>query len=88
LEALRAERNLSVGEREDVDLVEIAREACQSRSIEPHRCILDAEKPVVGEYDAMRMWQLLDNLLENAAKYSPGAARSASGSGATTEKPI
>ena len=71
LEVLRAERGIVVGGREEIDLTEIAREACERRSVSPHRCVLDAEEPVLGEYDAMRVRQLVDNLLDNAVKYSP-----------------
>ncbi|MGN6675878.1 MAG: sensor histidine kinase, partial [Thermomicrobiales bacterium] len=33
--------------------------------------IVDAPEPVVGRYDRMRVTQLLENLVENAIKYSP-----------------
>jgi signal transduction histidine kinase len=71
LEALRAERGIPLGKREAIDLTELAREACLRRSVPPHRCVVEAQEPVVGEYDAMRMRQLVDNLLDNAVKYSP-----------------
>ena len=71
LEALRAERGIPVGNREEIDLTEIAGQVCERRSVPPHHCICEAENPVVGEYDVMRVRQLVDNLVDNAVKYSP-----------------
>jgi signal transduction histidine kinase len=72
LDAARAEQGRLTGEREEVDLAELARESCQRLARDHSRCALDAPGPVVGRYDRRRMIQLLDNLLENAVKYSPG----------------
>jgi signal transduction histidine kinase len=71
LDASRVEQGQLVGEREAVDLVVVAHEACERLTTEQHRCIVDAAGPTVGEYDRLRVQQLLDNLVENAVKYSP-----------------
>ncbi|HEX6608226.1 MAG TPA: ATP-binding protein, partial [Chloroflexia bacterium] len=36
-----------------------------------HPCRVDAAGPVTGVYDPVRMMQLIENLVENAVKYSP-----------------
>lgn len=71
LDASRAERGQLVGERDVADLVALAEEACRRHSTARHPCELAADAPVVGAFDRVRIQQLLDNLLENAAKYSP-----------------
>jgi signal transduction histidine kinase/CheY-like chemotaxis protein len=71
LDASRAERGQLVSHRESVDLAAEVREGCERLSSERHRCVLDAATPVLGEYDRVRVQQLLDNLIENAIKYSP-----------------
>ena len=38
-----------------------------------HACSVEAAGPVVGAYDRPRIAQLLENLVENALKYSPDA---------------
>jgi signal transduction histidine kinase len=71
LDASRAERGKIVGPREPADLTTIAREACEGLSLERHRVVLDGNEPLLGSFDAVRIRQLLDNLIENAVKYSP-----------------
>ncbi|HET7036048.1 MAG TPA: ATP-binding protein, partial [Thermomicrobiaceae bacterium] len=38
---------------------------------EAHTLVLEAPEPVVGEWDASRLDQVLTNLISNALKYSP-----------------
>lgn len=75
LDAAQAERGRLVGEREQVDLLALAQETCERHNSERHPCVIRSEgpgrEPVVGFYDASRIGQLLENLMENAVKYSP-----------------
>jgi signal transduction histidine kinase len=75
LDAARAERGELVGHRQSTDLTALARQACERHSTPRHPCRLEADAEVVGEFDADRLSQLLDNLLGNAVKYSPGGGR-------------
>jgi signal transduction histidine kinase len=71
LDAARTEQGRLVGDLSSLDLAAVAREICVHRATERHQCVLVADAPVVGEYDEVRIMQLLENLLENAIKYSP-----------------
>ena len=74
LELLDAERigqGKVVSMRAEVDLVSVAEEACQRHSSERHDCSVQADGPVAGMYDPIRIQQLVENLVENAVKYSP-----------------
>jgi signal transduction histidine kinase len=71
LDAARTEQGRLVGERSSVDLVALARDVCERLGTEQHRCLVVAEASVVGMYDEIRIHQLLENLVENALKYSP-----------------
>ncbi|MBK9713395.1 MAG: GAF domain-containing protein [Kouleothrix sp.] len=77
LDASRTEQGRLVGERAPVDLVAIAQEICARHDSERHGCAVEADGPVVGAYDQHRIAQLLENLVDNATKYSPegGAVR-------------
>src|SRR5579871_2638952 len=66
LDASRADRGQLVGPREPVDLTVSAYESCERRSTERHPCRVVADGPVVGDFDPVRIQQLLDNLIENA----------------------
>jgi signal transduction histidine kinase len=61
---------------EPCDLAEIAGEVVNrfEHSLERtshHRLLLDASEPVVGQWDASRLDQVVTNLVSNALKYSP-----------------
>ncbi|HEU5097748.1 MAG TPA: ATP-binding protein [Roseiflexaceae bacterium] len=71
LDAARAEQGNLVGERVAVDLVALAEEICARHSAAGHRCTVENRGPVIGMCDVFRITQLLENLTENAIKYSP-----------------
>jgi len=71
LDASRLEQGKLVGEREPVDLVELARDVARRDSYEGRQITVVADAPVVGSYDPRRIGQVLENLVENAVKYSP-----------------
>jgi signal transduction histidine kinase len=71
LDAARLEQGRLVGEREPVDLVELARDVASRENYEGRRITVSAEAPVIGTYDPRRIGQVIENLVENAAKYSP-----------------
>ncbi|MGN6813947.1 MAG: ATP-binding protein [Thermomicrobiales bacterium] len=71
LDAARADQNSLLGRREPVDLAELAQAVVARHTSAYHQIIVDAPEPVVGRYDRMRVTQLLENLVENAIKYSP-----------------
>ena len=77
LDAASTEQGKLVGRKEETDLVNLAEEICARHNSERHPCTVEAQEPVVGEYDPIRVFQLIENLVENAVKYSPegGAVR-------------
>ncbi|MGH2490492.1 MAG: ATP-binding protein [Candidatus Limnocylindria bacterium] len=71
LDATRLEQGRLVGEREPVDLATLVQAVCTHDTSDPSICQVEANAPVVGVYDRRRVEQLLQNLVENAKKYSP-----------------
>ena len=71
LDASRAERGQLLGHHETVDLAALVEEACSRVSGNGHLCRAEVDGPILGSYDLDRVQQLLDNLIENALKYSP-----------------
>ena len=71
LDATRLEQGRLVGEREPVDIATLAQEVCTHDASDLSLCQVEASAPVVGVYDRRRVEQLLQNLVENARKYSP-----------------
>ncbi len=70
LDAARLEQGRLLAEREPVDLGRIVSETAGRLD---GACEVDVRGAVVGSYDARRVEQLVQNLLENARKYSPSA---------------
>lgn len=74
LDTARAERGQLIGERQQVDLAQLALDTRTRRRWDVDQLVVDAPEPVIAELDATRIVQLIDNLVENAVKYSnPGA---------------
>jgi signal transduction histidine kinase len=71
LDAARTEQGPLVGQPEPVDLVAVAEATCDRYRSAHHPCSVRADAPVVGSYDPDRIEPLLENLVENAVKYSP-----------------
>jgi signal transduction histidine kinase len=77
LDVGRVEQGKLLDRREEIDLAALVRESCEFQSAARHPCLLECDGPLTGMYDGLRIRQLVDNLLENAIKYSPegGAIR-------------
>ncbi len=71
LDAARAERGNLLGRLERVDLVGLVRESADRLSTTRHPVRVEADDPVIGQFAADRVRQVVDNLIENAIKYSP-----------------
>lgn len=71
LDAARTEQGRLIGRREPTDLTEVAREVGARHTSGRHHVAVETPGPIVGVYDRLRIAQLLDNLVENAVKYSP-----------------
>lgn len=75
LDASRLEQGKLVGEREPVDVGALVSEVVARQQPGLHVCDVDVRGAVVGTYDRRRIEQLVENLVENAKKYSPEAGR-------------
>jgi signal transduction histidine kinase len=71
LDASRVEHGRLVGGREPLDLVGLARQACERHNGPRHTCRVVGDDRLVGDFDRTRVEQLIDNLVDNAVKYSP-----------------
>ncbi|HUP27064.1 MAG TPA: ATP-binding protein [Chloroflexia bacterium] len=75
LDAASAEQGKLLGTREEVNLVSLALETCSRHASERHACQVEAGEDIQGMYDARRIQQLIENLVENAIKYSPDGGK-------------
>ena len=71
LDAARLEQGKLVAEREPIDLGTLVGEVVARQPSGRHAVEVDVRGAIVGTYDRRRIEQLVDNLLENAKKYSP-----------------
>lgn len=71
LDAARLEQGRLVAEREPVDLGTLVSEVVARQRAGRHPVDVDIRGAIVGTYDPRRIEQLVDNLIENAKKYSP-----------------
>jgi signal transduction histidine kinase len=71
LDASRTEQGRLLGHREAVDLATLAREVGERHNSERHPVVIDAPISLIEYCDPARIAQLLENLVENAVKYSP-----------------
>jgi signal transduction histidine kinase len=71
LDAARTEQGQLLSTRELVDIVSLGREVARRYHNDHHPCRVSAQESIVGVYDVRRIEQLLENLIENAIKYSP-----------------
>jgi signal transduction histidine kinase len=71
LDATRLDQGRLIGEREPVDLATLVQEVGLQVGSDTNDFQVESSAPVVGVYDRRRVEQLLQNLIENAKKYSP-----------------
>ena len=71
LDAARLEQGRLVTEREPIDLGTLASEVVARQPAGRHSVDVDVRGAILGTYDRRRVEQLIDNLIENAKKYSP-----------------
>lgn len=78
LDVSRLKAGLLELRRQSTDLREVCREVVNDRTAVgvSHKLVLAGEDaPVIGEWDADRIYQVIDNLVGNAIKYSPPKGR-------------
>lgn len=73
LDAARMEQGRLLSDREPVDLGALVTGVVARHRTDQHECEVDVRGAVVGNYDGRRVEQLVENLIENAKKYSPEA---------------
>ena len=71
LDAARLEQGRLLSEREPVDLGALVAEVASRSQQDVHATDVDVRGVVIGVYDRRRLEQLVENLVENAKKYSP-----------------
>ncbi|HUS15662.1 MAG TPA: ATP-binding protein, partial [Chloroflexia bacterium] len=71
LDAARTEQGQLVSNPTPMDLVSAGEDVCVRHTSPRHPCSVVANAPVVGVYDPVRIGQLIENLVENAVKYTP-----------------
>ncbi len=72
LDATRADQPAYVEVSEPVDLVRLVSDEADRITSDHHHVWIECEPGIVVEGDARRLRQLVQNLLDNAVKYSPG----------------
>ncbi|MFN7135667.1 MAG: ATP-binding protein, partial [Myxococcales bacterium] len=78
LDVTRAEVRGPALQKEPLDIAELVTDAVDrfAEEFARARCRvrLDAQEPVTGEFDRMRLEQAISNLLQNVVRYAPGTA--------------
>ena len=70
LDASRVEEGKLDVRREPIDVAQVVREVAERSRPGRERIVVDATERLAGEFDHRRIEQLIDNLIENALKYS------------------
>ena len=70
LDASRVEEGKLDVRREAIDVAPLVRDVAQRARLGHERIVLDVSEQLPGAFDRRRVEQLLDNLIENALKYS------------------
>lgn len=71
LDAALEERGEIFPHRQPIDLAALAQEVARGHGSPVHAIGVEAAEAVIGSFDPRRIWQLFDNLIGNAVKYSP-----------------